>query len=366
MTSSQVTWTPEVESYEEQSLLMKFKFEYGGYHGYISVVVCAVGIVCSLLVIAVLTRQHMLTPSNYMLTALAICDLTTMVSYIPYAIQFYCLYGVELSVHRNTLASARFCLVHANLSVTAHTASIWITVALSVFRYSMVRRAADGRTVIASNNLKTSQCIVLLVCVLSAVVLIPNYLTLTIASSTDPATNQTLYDVVTTSSQPNATAVDKALSTFNFWIHALVIKLLPCVLMSLFGILLVLTVRRQRMRSQKLLRGSGRKNSVAKKVKCQSKSKAREGSHTTAMLVSVIVLFLITEFPQGVLALVSGLKPIYFSTLYVPLGDVMDIAALVNNGINFILYCAMSRQFRQTFLELFNIKPALHRSDITV
>lgn len=281
-------------------------------------------------------------------------------------VQFYCLYGVELSVHRNTLASARFCLVHANLSVTAHTASIWITVALSVFRYSMVRRAADGRTVIAGNNLKTSQCIVLLVCVLSAVVLIPNYLTLTIASSTDPATNQTLYDVVTTSSQPNATAVDEALSTFNFWIHALVIKLLPCVLMSLFGILLVLTVRRQRMRSQKLLRGSGRKNSVAKKVKCQSKSKAREGSHTTAMLVSVIVLFLITEFPQGVLALVSGLKPIYFSTLYVPLGDVMDIAALVNNGINFILYCAMSLQFRQTFLQLFNIKPALHRSDITV
>jgi len=96
MTSSQVTWTPEVESYEEQSLLMKFKFEYGGYHGYISVVVCAVGIVCSLLVIAVLTRQHMLTPSNYMLTALAICDLTTMVSYIPYAIQFYCLYRLNL------------------------------------------------------------------------------------------------------------------------------------------------------------------------------------------------------------------------------------------------------------------------------
>ena len=86
----------------------------------------------------------------------------------------------------------------------------------------------------------------------------------------------------------------------------------------------------------------------------QSKSKAREGTHTTAMLVSVIVLFLITEFPQGVLALISGLEPVYFSTLYLPLGDVMDIAALVNNAINFVLYCAMSRQFRQTFVELGN------------
>jgi len=76
---------------------------------------------------------------------------------------FYCLYGVEKSVRRNTFASAWFCIVHANLSVTAHTASIWITVALSAFRYSMVRRAADGRaatTASAGNNLlRSSSCV---------------------------------------------------------------------------------------------------------------------------------------------------------------------------------------------------------------
>jgi len=204
-----------------------------------------------------------------------------------------------------------------------------------------------------------------LVCASCVVVLIPNYLTLTIASSADPATNRTMYEIVTTSSQPNATAVDAALSTVNFWIHALIIKLLPCVLMSLFGFLLVLTVRRQRQRSERLLRG--RKNSCISKAttavkRTTTKSKAREGNHTTAMLVSVIVLFLITEFPQGVLALISGLKPIYFSTLYLPLGDVMDIAALVNNAVNFILYCAMSRQFRQTFIELFTRKSAYNRT----
>jgi len=76
---------------------------------------------------------------------------------------FYCLHGVEKSVRRNTFASAWFCIVHANLSVTAHTASIWITVALSAFRYSMVRRAADGRaatTASAGNNLlRSSSCV---------------------------------------------------------------------------------------------------------------------------------------------------------------------------------------------------------------
>ncbi|KAH1017456.1 hypothetical protein HUJ05_008096 [Dendroctonus ponderosae] len=33
--------------------------------------------------------------------------------------------------------------------------------------------------------------------------------------------------------------------------------------------------------------------------------------------------------------------------------DVMDIIALTNSGINFILYCTMSRQFRITFKEIF-------------
>jgi len=77
---AQVTWSPEVESADRPSLLMRFALEYTRYHGYISVVVCVLGIVCSLLVIAVLTRRRMLTSSNYMLTALAICDLLTIIS----------------------------------------------------------------------------------------------------------------------------------------------------------------------------------------------------------------------------------------------------------------------------------------------
>src|SRR5690349_21160946 len=35
------------------------------------------------------------------------------------------------------------------------------------------------------------------------------------------------------------------------------------------------------------------------------------------------------------------------------LGDLMDILALINSGINFILYCSMSKQFRDHFARLF-------------
>lgn len=35
------------------------------------------------------------------------------------------------------------------------------------------------------------------------------------------------------------------------------------------------------------------------------------------------------------------------------LGDLLDILALINNGINFLLYCTMSKQFRDRFAHLF-------------
>lgn len=37
-------------------------------------------------------------------------------------------------------------------------------------------------------------------------------------------------------------------------------------------------------------------------------------------------------------------------------GDILDITALINSSINFILYCSMSRQFRITFAKLFRPK----------
>lgn len=46
----------------------------------------------------------------------------------------------------------------------------------------------------------------------------------------------------------------------------------------------------------------------------------------------------------------------FIQSLIVFPGDLMDILALLNSGINFILYCSMSQQFRNTFQVLFRPK----------
>ncbi len=71
------------------------------------------------------------------------------------------------------------------------------------------------------------------------------------------------------------------------------------------------------------------------------------------MLLVVVFLFLLTEFPQGILNLLSGILAHFVEEVYWPLGDLVDILALINNCVNFILYCSMSKQFRDTFIDIF-------------
>ncbi|WAR21799.1 DMSR1-like protein [Mya arenaria] len=81
--------------------------------------------------------------------------------------------------------------------------------------------------------------------------------------------------------------------------------------------------------------------------------KHNEHFRTTAMLLAVVILFLVTELPQGIMTLLMIFMEELHNELYSPLGDILDIAALLNNAINFVLYCTMSQQFRDTFIQTF-------------
>lgn len=71
---------------------------------------------------------------------------------------------------------------------------------------------------------------------------------------------------------------------------------------------------------------------------------------TTRLLIAVMIVFLICEFPAGILAaLCAILGQDFFDNVYQPMGILTDLLALINSSVNFILYCFMSTQFRITF-----------------
>jgi hypothetical protein len=150
---------------------------------------------------------------------------------------------------------------------------------------------------------------------------------------------------------------NNTLLKINFWIYAVIIKLLPCCILTVISCWLIRTVFNAKKRKQVLwsydcypLTETGTKKREVSKTE-------RRADRTTKMLVAVLILFLITEFPQGIFAFLIGIKGKHlFLECYQLYGELMDILALINEAINFILYCFMNRMFRTTFGQVFKNK----------
>jgi len=131
-----------------RSGLERFSDAYQLIHGYLSLVVCAFGILLNVLNVIVLTRRPMLNATNCLLTALAVTDLVTMSVYVPYAGYFYC-YASPTPDYGHRLGWIVYLIFNNNFSITAHTVAVWLTVSIAVFRYIVVcGRHAKMRSVV--------------------------------------------------------------------------------------------------------------------------------------------------------------------------------------------------------------------------
>ena len=277
------------------------------------------------------------TPVNQILTWLAVSDIFTMLSYVPFAIHFYCCYQAEGKLsERNSHGWMLFMIFHINLTSTTHTISIWMCVLLAVVRFLHIRKPTKT-TYFRKRRMFQTKIIILFVYISSTVILIPNYMSNELRETT--IDNITLYVLKDLKLGGDGT---ETMVLVNVWLYAVSAKLVPCLLMSVFGSLLIYNIHVKIRQRRKVLQISG--------TNCL---RLTEHSRTTKMLLAVIVLFLITEFPQGILIVCSACVQGFFENVYIPLGDVMDIVALVNNSVNFILYCTMSIKFRQTFTQIY-------------
>lgn len=219
-----------------------------------------------------------------------------------------------------------------------HTIAIWLSSALAIFRCLFIRFPGRAKTLCSMFRV---QLVIATVYVGSIVIFIPNYLLN--GQRVEPGTrnmnlNTTLYYAV-----GNAGLEQPVLAKVNYWINAVVVKLIPCALLTLLTILLVVMMNHAQRRHQRLV-----KHTVG-----EGCDRAQETQRTTRMLTTVVIMFLVSELPQGLLTCVVLVEPALFRNLYVPLGDLLDMLALVSSAATFALYCTMSQQFRTTFVALF-------------
>lgn len=138
--------------------------------------------------------------------------------------------------------------------------------------------------------------------------------------------NVTLYKINTSELAKEHTV----LTNVNLWIYSVAIKLIPCVALTILSLRLIGALLEAKRRRKQLTSNSatGMKTivngKVVEKVQKNSKTleKEKQTDRTTRMLLAVLLLFLMTEFPQGILGLLSALLgDAFFMQCYLKLGE---------------------------------------------
>lgn len=335
-----------------------FRTSYLQVHGYVSLMVCLFGMLANTMNIIVLTRKDMISPTNAILTGLALADNLVMIDYIVYAMHTYILVQRSLE-EKFSYPWAVYVFIHSHFTQVFHTISIWLTLTLAVWRYLSVAHPLNSRQWCTLNRALIA---IVIAYVGSPILCIPTYLTstirdkdLTVEDPLFPDLNETVKVYFVDESEMAKT--NKSLVKINFWTYSVIVKIIPCLALTILSYCLVSALVNARERRDQLKRNrSTTKSNSSSGEECEG----RHTDRTTIMLLAILILFLITEIPQGILVLLSVIlddnNDAFFRNCYTAFNEVMDILALINGAINFILYCAMSRQFRQTFIRLFRPK----------
>lgn len=103
-------------------------------YGFVMPLLLLVTIVANTLIVVVLSKRHMRTPTNVVLMSMALSDMFTLLFPAPWLFYMY-----TLGNHYKPLSPVESCYawyaMNEVIPTMFHTASIWLTLALAVQRY---------------------------------------------------------------------------------------------------------------------------------------------------------------------------------------------------------------------------------------
>lgn len=373
-------------------LLENFKDFYYVPHGWVSVVLCSLGVLTNAMNIVVLTRPRMINGVNLLLSCIALCDGALMTSQLVVAIYSRILYPSECrSIERYQYSWILFFIIHSHFGVWAHATSLWLAVVLSCTRYFTLK---SKKTSIC-NQSGFTLILSLVVGVVCIVISTPMFLLYEVVpfrapsdigiwhccyqrlvqppiespilgNCTEGVRNSTNGNFTTLYAQNRSRFYTKTLLRLIFWTMGILHKSAPCALLLVFVILLIRILiqvdrRRQRLLSVRTVGGGRRRPGILNRMQSMVSVRGSvnfgntAGDRTTAMLIMVVSIFILCELPQGILYVLMAIvgEDSVFAHLYFFLGDLIDTLSILNSSVNFVLYCLMSAKFRTVFVETF-------------
>ncbi|XP_060537233.1 G-protein coupled receptor dmsr-1-like isoform X2 [Cylas formicarius] len=300
--------------------LKQFSLIFRSYHVYLSLTVCSLGSILNILNIFVLTTKPMRCPTNYILTALAVADVLVMLEYIPFS------YLQDKSSIYFSHEFASFIIFHSVFTNAFHFISCSLATILAVWRYVAVKYPQNNQKWCGETRTKLTICFTYILC---SLVCIPLILSMEVKSQ-DAFETPDGSVVFNDSVDENNTELrnitiyitgykNTIFRDISFYVYGVVLKLIPCILLSILSVLLIVELFRAKQRKKVLLTYSnGRMTN--QRMNQKHLEKERQFNRTTKMLLAVLLLFLMAEFPQAIMGLlhpILGYK--FYKECYVAL-----------------------------------------------
>jgi len=304
--------------------LKQFSKDFRNYHIYLSFIICTLGSILNAFNIFILSTKQMRSPTNLILTALAIADVFVMLEYMPFA------YLQHESTSYFTYNFASFLIFHAVYTNAFHFISCSLAIILAIWRYVAVKFPQNNQKWCDESRTKYT---VLLTYVLCACVCIPVLASMKInsqnafrTSTGEIIVNKTL--ISNFSNVENITIYytyyrNNIFKAISFYVYGIVLKLIPCILLVLLSTLLVIELFKAKQRKKNLMQSNNKETQALNKKKPNHKhaEKEKQFNRTTKMLLAVLLLFLMAEFPQAMMGLLLHILGEKFATeCYTPLG----------------------------------------------
>lgn len=300
-----------------------FDFEVPIY-GYIWPIIVFIAASCNVLVITGFLRKRMRNATNILLVSIAISDSLTGLVTLPGTIHVFSLHNFALS---KEWCEATM-LLRLFISRAFHTASVWQTLLLAIHRYALLRNPVKAQQWI---TIKTTAISIAAIYLISFALHIYHVFDLKAEfgfcqwSVEHPCVGTCIY----------------------IWFTLLFGHLLPCL------VLLFLTfgmVRRLRMLDR------NRPNEVT----LQSRKRTEQVRMLTKMVVAIVVIFLVPEFPYGIFYLITASLG-HSGEMIFPLSTnrlihcIYEVLLVLSFHLNFWVYLLLIPRFRSSIKRLIQL-----------
>lgn len=341
--------------------LNAFSDLYKDIHGYLSLTVCFIGIMFNISNFVVFGQKGTIgSPMNCILLAINLADMLLMVEYIPYCIHEY-LWTYINNSERYSWSWAAFVWFHANFSIFINTINIFLNICLVVWWFIVIRFHSVHCTI--------GRCHLLIgfAYIVPIFLSIPNMMALAIKPRFNETNSKMTMAIEATGKRFElegteqyiighsclAKANNYFLSRLNIWIYSFLLKVVPCIVLTIFTGFLIMELFKSKQRSVRF--------SSWRQTDWQNRLNKKQDT-TTRILIVTIILFLIAEFPSGIMGVLWAIHGNdFYHDCYHPLGELLDMMALIKSAVSFIPYSLISTHFRKPFAKcLFDMKESTY------